>query len=55
MNAFALFFAILGATYVSWLIMKFIVWIDGADEFECEEEPCEETLSAEPVEQRSAA
>ena len=51
----ALFFAILGATYVSWLIMKFIVWIDGADEFECEEEPCEEARSAEPTERRSAA
>ena len=56
MNAFALFFAILGASYVSWLIMKFIIWIDGADDLECEEMSCcEETLKTETEAQRRAA
>ncbi len=55
MNAITLFFAVLGAAYISWLLMKFIVWIDGVDKLECEEEGCEETLSAAPVERRSAA
>ncbi len=41
MNAFALFFAVLGVICVSRVIMKFIVWIDGADELECDNEPCE--------------
>ncbi len=56
MNAFALFFAILGASYVSWLIMKFIIWIDGADDLECEEMSCcEEALKTETEAQRRAA
>jgi hypothetical protein len=48
MTAFALFFAILGACYVSYLIMKFIIWIDGIDELEAEEDPVAE-LEATPV------
>ena len=47
MTAFALCFAILGACYVSYLIMKFI-WIDGIDELEQEEEPVTE-LEPAPV------
>ena len=48
MTAFALCFAILGACYVSYLIMKFIIWIDGIDELEQEEEPVTE-LEPAPV------
>lgn len=46
MTAFALFFAILGACYVSYLIMKFIIWIDGIDELEPEEESVAEVEPA---------
>jgi|GEM_PF-3252735 len=55
MNAFAMFFAILGVSYVSWLIMKLIIWIDDADEPGCEKTHGEEARYAEPEERRSAA
>jgi len=38
MGFFATFFAVLGASCVAWLLMKFIVWIDGADLIDAEEE-----------------
>ena len=50
-----MFFAILGASYVSWLIMKLIIWIDDADEPGCEKAQCEETQYAESEERRRAA
>ena len=35
---FTLLLAVLGVCYISWLIMKFIVWLDGADQFALETE-----------------
>lgn len=37
MTIFTLFFAILGVSYVSWWIMKFIVWLDGADQVDVDD------------------
>lgn len=45
MTPFTLFFAILGVSYVSWLIMKFIVWLDGADQFDVEDD----AITVEPA------
>ena len=55
MTPFTLFFAILGVSYVSWLIMKFIVWLDGADEVENRTCPCNDEIIEKKKEQRSAA
>ena len=55
MTPFTLFFAILGVSYVSWLIMKFIVWLDGADEVENRTCPCNDEIIEGKKEQRSAA
>jgi len=32
MTTLTMILAIIGVSYVSWLITKFIVWLDGADE-----------------------
>ncbi len=49
MTPFALFFTILGVSYVSWLIMKFIVWLDGTNQFDVAENAIAAELAPAPM------
>ena len=55
MTPFTLFFAVLGVSYVSWLIMKFILWLDEADVPDDRIYPCDDELVEDVKEHRSAA
>ena len=45
--------AVIGACYFSRMVMRFIVWLDGADE--CEEDAPSAERAEERVEERAAA
>ncbi len=49
MTIFSMLFVLLGVSYVSYLFMKFIVWLDGAEEQETESAVTEGVLLSEPT------
>ena len=53
MTILTTFFAVLGACYVSWLITKFIIWLDGADKLN-DENAAKETEYSAPAHHRAA-
>lgn len=49
MTALVMFFVVLGVCYLSYLIVKFIVWLDGIDEPGAEENVTQEKSTLTPV------